>query len=97
MSPTELVEIQMKGQVMAEKVIFDEEGNVVGKTGEVTYGGPGDLEAILGDEPLTLEEINEKLKTAEFQKECKEADPLLNPLQAWLGAAIREKEAERDA
>lgn len=81
---------EMEPHIVAEKVRFDEDGNVVEYTGETRYAGPADIELNVGDGEINGAAFLEKLRDDPSYRDTVHArvNAMTNPLQAFVKQAL---------
>lgn len=84
--------------IVAEKVRFDEEGNVIEHTGDARYAGPADIELNVGDGEINGAEFLEKLRDDPGYRDTVHArvNAMTNPLQAFVKQALDVTEGEEE-
>lgn len=82
---------EMEPHIVAEKVRFDEDGNVVEYTGEARYAGPADIELNIGDGLINGAEFLTRLRDDPSYRDAVHArvNAMTNPLRAFVEQALR--------
>jgi hypothetical protein len=91
------VEHSAEPHIVATKVRFDKDGNVVEEM-ESRYAGPEDIELNIGDGPINGAEFLQKLREDPSYRESVHArmNSLIHPLQTFARQALEATEEKKE-